>query len=144
MQRTSNASIYKKNYNLFKKLKFFKKNCKHMQMLNFFFIFLSIIEIFCHLHKAMERGSTSPWHEQHNKSIATLAMGWTNNNTKHGVNGNGEYLVVRGINHHKGSLLATYKAMTTRVIHHQNIRISTNNAKEQHKWTTRRGVHVGT
>jgi hypothetical protein len=39
MQRTSNASIYKKNYKLFKKLKFFKKICKRMQMLIFFFHF---------------------------------------------------------------------------------------------------------
>jgi hypothetical protein len=70
---------------------------------------------------------------------ATLAMGWTGNNTKHGVNGNGEYLVVKGINQHKGSLLTTYKAMATRVIHHQNIKMSTNNAKEQYKWTTTRG-----
>jgi hypothetical protein len=80
-KKTSSASIYKKNYKLLKK--FFNFFCKNMQMLNYFFTFFSIIEEFCHLHKAMERGSTSPWHEQHNKSMATLTMGWTSNNTKH-------------------------------------------------------------
>jgi hypothetical protein len=53
------------------------------------------------MHKAMWGGSISPWHKQHNEPTIALATRWTKI-TRGGVNGNGGYLVVRGIQQCEG------------------------------------------
>jgi hypothetical protein len=52
------------------------------------------------MYKAIGRGgSTSTWHKQHNEPTTIPLMWWTNNNTK-GVNDNGGYMVMKGVQQH--------------------------------------------